>query len=134
MTEFSDKIDDILNKFGVIGVPQHVAKGIQRHRDTDYDVLHLALHDEAKHLNSDYLTELIYQAKFLRARQGDQEMPERPAPTVAGHGPPLGPDGHPESFQNLCNKSKNPIPLDSAFPENQHSTYADDEPIGEEKK
>ncbi len=41
---------------------------------------------------------------------------------TAEHGPTGGVDG----------SRTDSVPLDSAFPENQHSTYADDEPLGGE--
>ncbi|KKL52774.1 hypothetical protein LCGC14_2282130, partial [marine sediment metagenome] len=48
--------------------------------------------------------------KFLRKRQ--QILPEQST------------DGQSEGCEG---KLANPMPLDSAFPENQHSTYAEDE-------
>lgn len=115
MTEFGDKIDDILNKVGATSVPQHVAKGVQRHRDTDYDQLHKDLHNEAKHLKADYLQEVIEFARFMRARQGS--MPYAPPVDERPSDLPLGPcttwtrDKQPEGFQG---KKHNPLPLGSS--------------------
>ncbi len=84
MTDFSDGIDDILNKFGAIGVAQHILKGNKKRLDTDWDDLHHQLWDERRHLNSDNLKELIYQAKVLRARQGGLDVPVRDEQPVMG--------------------------------------------------
>ncbi len=49
--------------------------------------------------------------------------PTTPEPVKAPQQPPAGFDGTVD----------NPMLLDSAFPENQHSTYAEDEPVGGEQ-
>ncbi len=88
---------------------QHIAQGEQKRRDTDYDTLHEQLQDEAKHLKADYLKELIYQAKVLRARQsGSTPQDERPEPATGAIGPGAGTDRQGEKFRGIPFVGKKP--------------------------
>lgn len=62
-----------------------------------------------------------YRRKHGLPLEEPEEAPTTPEPVKA-------PDGQAGGFNG---KLTTPIPLDSAFPENQHSTYAEDEPVGE---
>ena len=52
--------------------------------------------------------------------------PEQPEAAQRTPEPIKATDGQSEAFDGT---QDNPMPLDSAFPENQHSTYAEDEPV-----
>ncbi len=74
---------------------QHILKGNKKRLDTDWDDLRHQLWDERRHLNSDNLKELIYQAKVLRARQGGLPVPVRDEQPVMGAIGPCAPDKPP---------------------------------------
>ncbi len=68
----------------------------------------------------------LHQQWGLMTPEQPETAQHTPEPIKATDGQAGGPDKPFDGTQD------NPMPLDSAFPENQHSTYAEDEPVGGE--
>lgn len=119
MTDFSDGIDDILNKFGAIGTAQHILKGNQQRLEYDYteveDRLRLkldVLRDKLKDLTDAELRELesgldafTRMAELFLKRHRPDEQPD-PAPNTRKQS-----SGTDRAYSAFHGEINNPLPL-----------------------
>jgi len=111
---------------------RHIAKGQQRLNSTDYDAKIAVIAKDMEKLNGNQLDVIAAFVLAMRRRSwglsASPPVDEQPEPEQLGPCTSWTPDKPVEGFDGT---ETNPMPLDSPFPENQHSTYANDEPLGD---